>query len=102
MAKSRDLNSIFRQAQRNMRPAYRKIRRMGTDDWLATVGLERRNLLVDVLSSSAFLLTGCAIGIGIGMLLSPKPGTELRRDLNRRVRDTAERIGIKEQPTYAS
>lgn len=102
MAKNIDLSSIFKQAQRNIKPTYRKIRRMDSDDWLATVGLERRNVAVDVLSAFGFLLTGCAIGIGIGLLVSPKPGAEMRRDLNRKMRDTAERIGVKEQPTYAS
>jgi hypothetical protein len=93
---------MYRQAQRNIRPAYRRLRRMDRDDWLASVGLERRNILVDVLSATGFLLTGCAIGLGIGLLVSPKPGAELRRDLNRKVRDTAERMGVKEQPIYAS
>jgi hypothetical protein len=98
-----DWETLYRAARENVRPTYRRLRRMDRDDWLAKVGLERRNIAVDVAAASGFILLGCAIGFGVGLLLAPKPGSETRRDLNRRVRDTAERMGInKEQQQYAS
>jgi len=103
MAKTLDWDRLYRSAQQNVRPTYRKLRRMDRDDWLARIGLERRNIGGDVAGAFGFILLGCAVGVGIGMLLAPKAGTETRRELNKAVRGTAERLGVnKEQPAYSS
>ena len=102
MARAFEWDRIYRLAQRNMGPRYRKLRRMDRDDWLATIGLERRNVAVDVAGAFGFALLGCALGVGVGLLLAPKTGSETRRELNKAVRDTAERLRAKEQAAYSS
>lgn len=104
MARRMDWDRFYSMAKRNIRPTYRKLSRMDRDDWLASVGLERRNVASDIFAAGGYILLGCAIGAGIGMLLAPKPGTELREDLSKKLRDTGERLRstVQEQPTYAS
>ena len=104
MARKMDLDALYSLARRNIRPTYRKLRRMDRDDWLASVGLERRNIAADIFSAGGFIFLGCAIGVGLGLLMAPKPGTELRQDLNKKIRDTSERFGLsgEEHPTYSS
>jgi hypothetical protein len=102
MAKTMDWDQFYKMAQRNIRPTYRKLSRMDSNDWLATVGLERRNVAADIFAASGFVLLGCAVGVGLGLLLAPKPGTELRADLNKTIRNTAERVGITDEHAYAS
>jgi hypothetical protein len=92
MAAALDWEGLSRYAKKNIRPQYRKLRRMDADDWLATVGLERRNVAVDVASAVGFICLGTVIGIGVGLLMAPKRGSELRRELNQKVRDTADRV----------
>ena len=78
------------------------LRSIGLDDALRFVGLSRRR---DPLTSVALLGAGVAVGVGIGMLLAPTTGEELRRSLRARfmglkddVKQTAERVesGVKD------
>ncbi len=105
MAKTMDWDTFYRAARRNIQPRYRQLRRMDTGDWLATIGLEKRNILADVAGAFGFIVLGCAVGVGVGMLLAPKRGDELRRDIADKARQTTERINAAKQqatPTYAS
>jgi hypothetical protein len=103
MAKSLDWNSMYKMAKQNIKPTYRKLRKMDSDDWLASVGLERRNVGTDIAGAFGFILLGCAVGVTVGLLLAPKAGTELREDINKRIRGTSEQFGKEvNPPTYAS
>jgi len=56
------------------------------DDLLEKVGLERRRGPTDYLLPALGLLgAGLAVGCGLGMLLAPKSGRELRAELGRRL-----------------
>jgi hypothetical protein len=105
MAKSFDWNALYKAAASNTRPYYKKIRNMDRDNFLASIGLERRNVAADVAGAFGFVLLGCAIGVGLGILLAPKPGSEIREDLNRRIKTQADQFAKTTgatSPTYAS
>jgi hypothetical protein len=78
---------------------------MDRDDFLASIGLERRNVAADVAGAFGFVLLGCAIGVGVGLLLAPKAGSEFREDLNRKIKTQADQFTKSTgatSPTYAS
>jgi hypothetical protein len=59
---------------------------MDKDDFLEMVGLEsRRSAAEKVLPSLALFSAGVLLGVGLGMMLAPKPGRELRSDLRDRL-----------------
>lgn len=59
---------------------------MEKDDLLEMVGLEaRRSAAEKVLPSLALFSAGVLLGVGLGMMLAPKPGRELRSDLRDRL-----------------
>src|SRR5688572_24646389 len=62
------------------------LRNMDKDDLLNMVGLESRRSTADWLvpTLTAFSV-GILVGTGIGLLLAPKPGSELREDLRNRM-----------------
>ncbi len=79
----------YKAAKKNVRPTYRQIRKMDSDDWLAAIGLEKRNVTADVLGALGLVTVGCGIGFALGLLFAPKKGEELRRDFNQRLRGQA-------------
>jgi hypothetical protein len=59
---------------------------MDKDDLLELVGLEsRRTTTEKLLPSLALFGAGVLLGVGLGMMLAPKPGRELRSDLRSRL-----------------
>ena len=67
------------------------LRDLDKDDLLAMLGLQTKS------STSAMVLgtlgtfgVGLLVGAGIGLLLAPKPGRELRDDIRDRLRRTTE------------
>lgn len=56
------------------------------DDLLDLVGLETRRTTTDALipALTAFSI-GVLVGVGVGLLVAPKPGNELRTDLKNRL-----------------
>lgn len=59
---------------------------MDKDDLLELVGLEsRRTTTEKLLPSLALFSAGVLLGVGLGMMLAPKPGRELRSDLRDRL-----------------
>ncbi len=56
------------------------------DDVLGAIGLEQRRSTGDKLVPALALLgAGVVVGVGIGLLLAPKPGRELREDLRHKL-----------------
>lgn len=57
------------------------------DDVLGAIGLESRRTTGDKLVPALALLgAGLVVGVGLGLLLAPKPGRELRDDLRQKLR----------------
>jgi len=62
------------------------LRNMDKDDLLNMVGLETRRSTADaVVPTLTAFSVGVLVGVGIGLLLAPKPGSELREDLRNRL-----------------
>lgn len=56
------------------------------DDLLEMVGLESRRTSVDrMVPALALFGAGVLLGVGLGLMLAPKPGRELRDDLRERL-----------------
>ena len=56
------------------------------DDILEMVGLEsRRSSAERMMPSLALFGAGILLGVGLGLMLAPKPGSELREDLRERL-----------------
>ncbi len=57
-----------------------------SDDVLEVLGLEsRRSTGEKLLPSVALFGAGLLVGVGLGLMLAPKPGNELRSDLKQRL-----------------
>jgi hypothetical protein len=63
------------------------LKKMDKDDLLQLVGLETRKGPADwLLPTLGAFSVGMLVGAGLGLLLAPKPGAELRSDLRTRLR----------------
>lgn len=71
------------------------IKNLGKEDILNSLGLEtRRNHGADYLVPALALFgLGVVVGTGIGLLVAPRPGRELREDLANRLQQAPEAIG---------
>jgi len=64
----------------------KKLRSLDKDDLLELIGLETKRTAVDwILPTVAIFSVGFLVGAGLGLLLAPKPGHELREDLRNRL-----------------
>lgn len=93
---------VYRAAKRGAGPKFRQLRRRDTDDWLASIGLERRNVVADLFGALGFVAIGAGVGFALGLVFAPKRGSELRRDIESRLRSEAERTGVIQQGTSGS
>jgi hypothetical protein len=61
------------------------LKKLDKDELLNLIGLETRKETTDYLlpALSAFTV-GVLLGVGVGLMLAPKPGNELRNDLRNR------------------
>lgn len=97
--------SMANMARKNIGQNLNRYAHYDTDDWLAEAGLRRRRPGAEFAGAVGFVLLGCAIGIGFGMLMAPKSGNELRRDINQRFNRGERREqfqGTASSPTYSS
>lgn len=71
---------------KDLKGLQRDLRNFDKDDLLELFGLESRRTTADALvpTVSAFAV-GLLVGAGLGLLLAPKPGTQLRSDLRTRL-----------------
>lgn len=80
--------------------ALRNLRRLDRDDVLDALGLERKHSAAGhVASALGFLALGMAVGAGVGLLLAPKPGAELRAGLKHRLRPSTRTAPPPEAPS---
>jgi len=67
---------------------------MDKDDILGALGLQTRTTTTSWLFGTLGLFgLGMVVGAGVALMLAPKPGAELRRDLEGRIKTVRERIG---------
>jgi hypothetical protein len=63
------------------------------DDLLDLIGLQTRQTAADwILPTIGAFSVGVLVGAGIGLMLAPKPGRELREDLRTRLQGGAEQL----------
>ncbi len=67
------------------------IDRDAVDDFLHDLGLERRSTS-SVISGLGLFTVGVIVGAAISLLLSPKPGVELRNDIAQRMQSLREDV----------
>ena len=78
----------------------KSLRDMDKDDLLRLIGLQTKRSAAEwLLPSMALFGLGLLVGAGVGVLLAPKPGRELRGDLRNRLQGLSEgmREGYPEQ-----
>ncbi|MFZ5472001.1 MAG: YtxH domain-containing protein [Myxococcota bacterium] len=64
----------------------KELKDLDKDDVLEVLGLQSRRTAVDYLLPAVGIFSvGVLVGAGIGLLLAPKPGAELRHDLRERL-----------------
>lgn len=62
------------------------LKKLDKDDVLNLIGLETRKDATDYLLPALGAFTvGVLLGVGVGLMLAPKPGNELRNDLRNRL-----------------
>ena len=68
-----------------------KIKSLDKDDFLNALGLETKRNAVDYLVPALALFgVGVIVGTGIGLLVAPRPGRELREDIVHRIQQAPE------------
>jgi len=81
-----------------MRDSLQSLQNFSSDDILAALGLQKRRNSFDVLLPSVALFTaGAVVGAAAAVLLSPKSGAVLRRELSDGARDLSQRLGTTAQ-----
>ena len=71
----------------------KELRNLDRDDILSMLGLETKSSTAGWLAGTLSTFgVGLLVGAGIGLLLAPKPGHELREDLRDRLRRAPEDI----------
>lgn len=70
-----------------------KIKSLDKDDFLNMLGLETKRNNVDFLVPALTLFgVGVLVGTGIGLLVAPRPGRELREDIVTRIQQAPDAI----------
>ena len=70
------------------------LKQLDRDDFLNLLGLESKSSTAGWMAGTLGTFgVGLLVGAGIGLILAPKPGRELRGDIRGRLRNGAEDIG---------
>lgn len=86
MARRDSMNDWYGLAKKRIGPGWKRMRKMDRDDWLASIGLERRNVTADIAGAVGFAVFGVAVGFGLGMLFAPRQGVQTREKIAHKVR----------------
>ena len=70
----------------------RDLKRLDRDDLLELVGLQRASSNDWVAPALTALGVGLLVGAGLGLLLAPKAGSELRNDLREKLRSAQDSL----------
>ena len=71
----------------------RDITDLDKEDILGALGLQTRSSTTSwVFGTLGLFGLGIVVGAGVALMLAPKPGSELRRDLEGRLRSVRERV----------
>ncbi len=71
----------------------KSLRRLDKDDLLNFIGLQTKRDMVNwVMPAIGIFSVGLLVGAGVGLLLAPKPGRELREDLRGRLQGVSEDV----------
>ena len=74
---------------------FKQLQKLDKDELLGVLGLQSRRGPTDVLLPALGAFTvGVLVGAGIGLLLAPKPGPQLRDELARRLKAAQETGGV--------
>jgi len=66
---------------------------MDKEDILGALGLQAKSSTTSwVLGTLGLFGLGMVIGAGVALMVAPKPGSELRRDLEDRIKSVRERV----------
>ena len=80
--------------QDSVRDKVDSIRGLGSDDVLSALGLTRKRSVLEVLMPAAgIFVAGVAIGSGVALLLAPKSGRQIRREIKEKANELTERFG---------
>lgn len=72
---------------------YEKLKGMDKDDFLGLLGLEtKRSTAENMVPALALFGVGILVGAGIGLLVAPRPGRELRGDIAQRLQSAPETL----------
>ena len=81
-----------------MRDGLSSLQNLSGDDILEAIGLERRRTISDaVIPSLALFAAGALVGAAAAVLLTPKTGQQLRRELTDGARDLSQKISTSAQ-----
>lgn len=76
----------------------RNLKNLDKDDLLDLVGLQQKSAADWIVPTISAFSVGVLVGAGIGLLLAPKPGSELREDLRNRLQSA----GDQAQETFSN
>jgi hypothetical protein len=89
-AKSREEQNMM---HGTVKDTMKAVRDVGSDDILAALGLERRRNVLDyVLPAVSYFAVGLAVGAGVTLLVAPKTGRQMRRELSEKVRNAGSQL----------
>lgn len=71
----------------------KKLRDLDKDDLLDLIGLQSKRTVADwILPTVGIFGVGLLVGAGVGLLLAPKPGRELREDIRSRIQGATDQL----------
>jgi hypothetical protein len=76
-----------------MRDGLNSLQNLSADDILGALGLQQRRAISDaIVPSVALFAAGALVGAAAAVLLTPKTGQQLRRELTEGARDLSQKI----------
>jgi hypothetical protein len=80
--------------QDTVKDRFDAVRGLSSEDILAALGLQRKRSALDViLPAAGVFAAGIVVGTGVALLLAPKSGREMRRNIKGKATELTHRIG---------